>query len=502
MRRRWTLALVLAAATATACGGEESGPSTAPSDAPHVPEFSRAVSEAPIRFESRAGHVTFPVTTDSHKAQAWFEQGVAFLYAYQWIFAARSFNAALSEDPGLAMAHVGLARAWTGAQDYERAEAHLEAAEAAASDRAVTEKERRWIALARMQHDGARLDGDARTAAHRRYRSAIDELIALDPEDPEAWVLRGNAQEGAIWGRGQGGGEDAIDYYVAALRLAPDHPGAHHFLVHTYENLGRLDEAAVHGQALTKLAAGAPHPLHMYAHVLPRLGRWQEAREWLAEADRLHRRSLATEEVGAADDWHYAHNLHLLGLVELAMGDEQAGAAHLRDAYGVEGRGAFAGFHRGPWIEYLLWAGRFEDALAEAKATEALGFPMARVIGAALGGEAALASGDVTGARRSLVRALSATKSIGEPEHGNLFELVLPYVAGRYTSHLELLLELADGDSTTASDRLLEAARETMRSRSIDVWAGGRMRVETTAAHAERLGDVELATQLADVAAR
>jgi len=500
MNARRRLALAAVVVGVAACGEPENDAVRALS--PHTPEFTRNAAEFPIRFESRAGTVSQPVTTSSKKAQAWYDQGVAFLYAYHWLFAARSFNAALSEDPNLAMAQLGLAKAWYGAQDYAEAEARLDAAEALAERTEVTEKERRWIQLARMQLDGARLAGPAREAAHARYRSGIDELIALDSRDAHVWVLRGNAQERAFWGRGQGGDEDAIAYYVAALRIEPSHPGAHHFLVHTYENLNRLDGAAIHGKALTSLATGAPHPLHMYAHVLPRQGRWQEAREWLAEADRLHRRAVTTEFVDPADDWHYAHNLHLLGLVELAMSDEQAGAAHLLDAYGIEGRGAFAGFHRAPWIEYLLWKGRFEDALAQAKATEKQAFPMARVIGASLGGEAELAFGNVSEARRALVRALSASKGIGDPQHGNLFESVLPYVARRYTSHLEFLLELTDGDSVAASSLLLEYAEGTMTSRSIDVWAAGRMRVETAAAYAEGLGHSDLATQLSAIATR
>jgi len=500
MKARRRLALAAIAVGVVACGEPET--STVWALSPHTPEFSRNAAELPIRFESRGSTVSQPVTTSSEKAQAWYDQGVAFLYAYHWLFAARSFNAALSEDPNLAMAQLGLAKAWYGAQDYAAAEARISAAEALAERTELTEKEQRWIQLARMQLDGARLAGRAREAAHERYRSGIDQLIALDSRDAHAWVLRGNAQERAFWGRGQGGDEDAIAYYVAALRIDPSHPGAHHFLVHTYENLNRLDEAAIHGKVLTSLATAAPHPLHMYAHVLPRLGRWQEAREWLAEADRLHRRAVTTESVGPADDWHYAHNLHLLGLVELAMSDEQAGAAHLLDAYGIDGRGAFAGFHRAPWIEYLLWKGRFEDALREAKLTEKQGFPMARVIGASLGGESELVLGNVAEARRALLRALSASKGIGEPQHGNLFESVLPYVARRYTSHLEFLLELAEGDSVGASSLLLEHAERTMTSLSIDVWAAGRMRVETTAAYAEGLGQSDLSARLAAIATR
>lgn len=460
-------------------------------------EFSLEQAQQPIARTGRAGRVHQGVTTASPDAQAYYDQGLAFLYAYQWIFAARSFHEALRLDPKLLMAELGLAKAYQGAQAFEEAERWLQRAEARADADGVPPAERAWVQLMRHQRTGALAPPEARDAALEKYRDEIDRLIALDGDDPAAWLLRGNAQERSILGRGQGGRETGLPDYQQALKLAPDHAGAHHFLVHSYENLGRLEEAAVHGKALVAAAPGAPHPIHMYAHVLPRIGRWREAMKWLRVSDRLHRAAIEHEGLDAADDWHFSHNLHLMGLLEIAAEEEEAGAAHLREVYEIAGRGGFGGFHHSPWIEYLLWKGRFEEALAAATETEAKPFPMAKVIGASLAGEAQLALGDPLAARAALDRGNAASVGLDALRRGSALELTLPWVAHRYTSTLNHLITLSTVRAPEASAALLEHADRILAGSSIDVWAGGRPRLQTLAAHARRAGRLELAAALA-----
>ena len=54
------------------------------------------------------------VTTASPEAQAFYDQGIAYLHSYVWIEAARSFHEALRHDSKLALAYVGLSRVFTG----------------------------------------------------------------------------------------------------------------------------------------------------------------------------------------------------------------------------------------------------------------------------------------------------------------------------------------------------------------------------------------------------
>src|ERR1700757_4899051 len=74
-----------------------------------VPEeiLSRSVS-----LRSGIGVMHQKVSTSSSEAQAFYDQGLAYLHSYVWIEAARSFNQALRIDPKLGMAHLGLTIAY------------------------------------------------------------------------------------------------------------------------------------------------------------------------------------------------------------------------------------------------------------------------------------------------------------------------------------------------------------------------------------------------------
>src|SRR5690242_15193903 len=77
----------------------------------------RSILEKPTTLKAGVGKIHDPVTTSSPEAQAFYEQGVAYLHSYVWIEAARSFNEALRIDPKMAMAQVGLSRVYSNLND-------------------------------------------------------------------------------------------------------------------------------------------------------------------------------------------------------------------------------------------------------------------------------------------------------------------------------------------------------------------------------------------------
>ena len=196
---------------------------------------------------------------------------------------------------------------------------------------------------------------------------AVDDLIAMDPKDANAWVLRGNAEEPEVWGRGQFGGVESIAFYETALHCDPNNLAAHHFLAHSYENIGAYALAAEHARRYAAAARGVPHAQHMYGHVLPRLGRWKDALAQFEKADRLHRAYFQKEGIPPEDDWHFGHNLQLLGTVQLRLGHDKEAERAFREAYDLDMRGRFDGLYASPLIEYLLLRGRNDDALAAAE---------------------------------------------------------------------------------------------------------------------------------------
>ena len=279
-----------------------------------------AAATKPIGLNPGAGRMHQRVSTDSERAQAYYDQGIAYPYSYVWVDAARSFHEALRLDGELAMARVGLGKTYFNAEAWEAARAEFARASVLAEQGNATEKEVLWISLAQQQMDTSYAPRDQLAAQQAEYKAALDALIQFDPDDAHAWVLRGNAEEARRWGRGQRGRVGSIAYYESALQRNPDHFGAHHFLVHSYENIWHYGKAAEHGARLVDLAPDVPHAHHMYAHVLPRLGRWDEALRHLSIADRLHREYFAREGIAPGEDWHYPHNLTLLGTVQQRMG--------------------------------------------------------------------------------------------------------------------------------------------------------------------------------------
>ena len=75
---------------------------------PHiVPVGPAGTARAPVTIRTGIGKAHDAVTTKSAEAQAFYDQGLAYLDSYVWIEAARSFHQALRIDPGLALAQVG-----------------------------------------------------------------------------------------------------------------------------------------------------------------------------------------------------------------------------------------------------------------------------------------------------------------------------------------------------------------------------------------------------------
>src|SRR5436190_6782896 len=71
------------------------------------------LARRPVPLRKGIGVAHDAVSTTSARAQAFYDQGLAYLHSYVWLEAARSLNQALTIDPKVAMAHAGLAVAYT-----------------------------------------------------------------------------------------------------------------------------------------------------------------------------------------------------------------------------------------------------------------------------------------------------------------------------------------------------------------------------------------------------
>ncbi|MEW6301300.1 MAG: hypothetical protein AB1671_26795 [Thermodesulfobacteriota bacterium] len=454
--------------------------------------------ERPTTLTGAAGHLHQTVSTNSPEAQAYYDQGFAYLASYVWIEAARSFHEALRRDPALAMAYLGLAKAYAGAEAWDDARYYLQKAEELAKQGNVTAKEAKWIALGIRQRDAINAPAEERSAKHQAYKQTVEGLIAMDPSDPHAWILRGNAEEPGAWGRGQLGGVGSIAYYEAALRRDPDNLAAHHFLVHSYEHIGQHAIAAEHGRRYAAAAKEVPHAQHMYAHVLPRIGKWQEALAQLTAANRLERAYYAAQGIAPEEDWHHGHNLHLLGIVQLRLGNDQEAERLFREAFRLEGRGLLAGRSAAPWLEYLLLRGRFEEALTAARHVEGHHSPMARLVGATLGGEALIGLGRLDEAKHAQERARKAYAEFQQDARNTPYETLAPRFADSFLKTLEGELALRGENPQAGGELLLTMADGFAASPLLDAWSVGLFHLQRIAADARRAKQAELANAIVE----
>jgi len=312
------------------------------------------------------GQAHDPVTTASPEAQALYDQGVAYLHSYVWIEAARAFRQALRLDPKLALAHVGLSRVASALEDNEAARRELDEAEAIAGD--VTPRERRRVALRRVQLDA--LDDLASVPKHAAYKTALDDALAQDISDVELWLLRGNTEETTAAGRGQRGGAASVAFYERALAVSSDHFAAHHYLVHSHEMLGRVDDALVHGEAYVRLAPGVPHAHHMWGHDLRRVGRTRDAIVEFRKAQALENAYYSAEGIPAELDWHHQHNLDLLATSHQHQGQLREAEALMRRSFAMPPPYEYSAFNKKEWPGFLLSRGRVAEARGDAAAAQ------------------------------------------------------------------------------------------------------------------------------------
>ncbi len=247
----------------------------------------------------------YRVSTRSPECQAFFDQGLGFLYSYVWMEAARSFETAVKHDADCPMAWWGLSRAlerW-GKRDANKA---LEKANEL-KDRA-SHREQQLI-LARMQEKGLAPGVGDSEARKRAAIATLDNLLALYDDDEEAWYHR--AQLGG--GSGLfGGTAGSVPFYKALLRINPLHPGANHELVHYYEGSRRPALGWVYSENFIKSSPGIPHPWHMQSHLATRLGRWDKSSNSSTRAIELQRAYHREMNVKPTEDHQFSHHLEIL----------------------------------------------------------------------------------------------------------------------------------------------------------------------------------------------
>src|SRR2546421_3090047 len=356
----------------------------------------------PLRHD--IGNLHEKVTTSSAEAQAFYDQGINYFASYVWIEAARSFHQALRLDSSLSAAFVGLCDVYVQLQDVPAARAALEKAQSLSSN--ITEAERRRVEIRARLVDF--LEDKQNLDKFVAYRKAIYDALMASPSDPGLWILRGFADEGPGAGHGQTGDLDSIAFYQTALVVSPNNSAAHHYLAHSYENIGRTDEALYHSEAYLRVSSSIPHAHHMRGHELRRAGRIEDAVEEFRKANDLESAYYRAEHIPAEYDWHRPHNLSLLAMCYQLLGQMKAAEQLLREAFSLPAHGELAEFGHKQWPEFLLARGRAQEAYEQSQILAESPSMMARFAGHTLMGRALVVLNRVDEAEKQLALARDA----------------------------------------------------------------------------------------------
>jgi tetratricopeptide (TPR) repeat protein len=429
------------------------------------------------------GSMHHPATTSSAPAQQLYDQGLAYLHHYSWIEAARSFNAALRLDSELVLALVGLSVAYVelsqpGAAQQALARATRLAADASLHDRTHAEVRARQFAAEIAPTDVAK------AAAYRR---ALDDALRRFPADVELLLSRGMAEASHPGDRGQSSTMTAIPFYEKALAAGPELFAPRHYLAHAFENAGRTSEALAHGAAYAKLAPEVPHSRHMYGHSLRRTGRVREAIAQFETADRLHVAYFTAERVPAELDWHYAHNLDLLGTSFMFIGQMRRAEQALKKSFVLPTSTLLQTFNKRQWPLFLRSRGRHDDARAAAAALVAHPDAVIQAIGRIESGHSHLAAGNFAQAASEANAAIAALRSarIG----AGVATLALENLQGEFY--------LRAGPREKGRRLLAEVVDKAGVKQGPDEWAEALLTFELIAAAARDVGDWELADRIA-----
>lgn len=403
----------------------------------------------------------YRVTTRSPLCQAYFDQGLDFFYSYTWMEAARSFETAVRHDPECAMAWWALSRA---IEKWGRAQ-HNEALKKAQDLMSKASHREGMLIKARLQEKGL-FPGVTPENRKKEATKTIDELLMLYEDDEEGWFYRAQIAEGQY---------ASIPYYKALLKVNPLHPGAHHELVHIYENTKRPALGWKHAEGYIASSPGQWHAYHMQAHLAMRIGKWDKTTDRSSYAIEMQRAYHAEMGVKATEDWQYSHHLETLMIS-------------------------------------LTHDGRFEEARKIKKICEGHKFnhdiPWFRLHLAERDFDAALSIANSFGKRKdktmaSYLRALVYLKK-GEPDRAAPEVAVLSeaYATGRANKDLELRLWETQGqllcqkgDADAGLKLLAKTVEKTKDEYRYHAWGHGSYYMETWGIAALRCGRLEVAEE-------
>jgi tetratricopeptide (TPR) repeat protein len=282
------------------------------------------------------GRVDFPTSARSPEAQADFLRGVLLLHSFEYPDAAQEFRKAQKAEPDFAMAYWGEAMTqnhpiWNQRDEKAASEilARLAPTPEERAARAPTEREKGFLRAV----DTLFASGE-KAARDRAYADEMGRLHEAFPKDDEVTCFYALALLGTCEG------ERDVPVYEKAGALAeevfarrPDHPGAAHYVIHSYDDPAHAKKALEAARAYSKIAPAAPHALHMPSHIYLALGMWDDViaaneASWKASGKKSYH-ALAWLQYGYLQAGRLADASRALGEMKAAVENDKSESARM-----------------------------------------------------------------------------------------------------------------------------------------------------------------------------
>jgi tetratricopeptide (TPR) repeat protein len=295
--------------TAAAGAGSEASQaeSAKPASGAHDHMAATATATPPPRLDDLGDY--HRAVTATPAAQAWFDQGLRLVYAFNHDEAQRAFEEGARVDPNCALCAWGAALVLgpnynlPAMPDRARAawaaldQAVARAPKAAPVERALIEalKKRYSDPPATTPEEQAKLDG--------AYAEAMRQVARQFPDDDDVQVLFAESAPGT---------EEIVGTLEKVLARHPEHPGANHYYIHAVEASPHPERGLAAAKRVGGMMPGAGHLVHMPSHVYQRVGRYEDAAE-------ANRRAIVADKQYAAKanpqgfyGMYMAHNFDFL----------------------------------------------------------------------------------------------------------------------------------------------------------------------------------------------
>ncbi len=366
------------------------------------------------------GNLHHEITVRVPNSQAYFNQGLRLLYAFNHAESARAFREAERLDPSCAMCPWGIALALgpninaamdsaAGVEAYAAIQRALERSKnAAPSERAY------------IQAMAKRFVGDPmaeRAPLDSAYAQAMAEVADAYGDDVDAQVLYADALMNLspwnYWeadGSPRPGTREIVSRLLYGVEKNPDHPGACHLYIHA-EEAHDPTMAIDCAERLAELMPGAGHLVHMPGHIYIRVGRYADAIEQnrhAVHADESYLEGPRVGKRGIYPQGYYPHNYHFMSFAASMAGNGETAiyaARRVAEKLGPEVTREIGWLEAVTPIVYwtLVTFGKWDEILAEPLPPSDRKFML---------GQAYYARGVAYAARRRWVEAEEAMDSV------------------------------------------------------------------------------------------